>query len=238
MYKLFVLGIADSILSSEQDRILAQCTLFVGTKRFLELAAHLPGRSVAITPLPTALAAIRAALQEGNVAVLASGDPLFYGIGRRLLAEFPKDTVQVHPALSSLQRACALFKIPWDDAKITSLHGRNAIHTPGLLLTNEKNLVLTDSNNSPDRIASQLLDYLRLIGENVLPDTIKMMVAEDLGLETENVFQGNLLEGSKQRFSSLNIVCLLVPISLRQQCLSVWSNGKFNSAQPWAYYQK
>jgi precorrin-6Y C5,15-methyltransferase (decarboxylating) len=213
MYKLHVLGIADSILSADQEKLLTNCDVVVGTKRLLDLAAHLPCRFMAITPLASALGSIREALQIGNVAVLASGDPLFYGIGRRLLAEFPDNTVQVYPAVSSIQRACALFKIPWDDAKITSLHGRNPGHIPGLLLRNQKNLVLTDSDNSPDQIASQLLDYLQLIGETVLPDTIKMLVAEDLGLKSEKVFIGNLLQGSKQRFSPLNILCLLVPDS-------------------------
>ncbi len=211
MYKLFVLGIAESLLSSVQEKILTDCTLIVGTKRFIELAANLPCRCISITPLTGALAAIRAGLQEGNVAVLASGDPLFYGIGRRLLAEFPENPVQVYPALSSIQRACALFKIPWDDARIISLHGRSSTHIPGLLLAGEKNLVLTDKENSPDRIAGQLLDYLQLIGDTALQDTIKMLVAEDLGLDSEKLFYGDLLEGSKQSFSSLNVLCLLIP---------------------------
>ena len=216
MYKLYVLGMADPILSAEQEKLLSQhkCSLIVGTKRLLEAAAHLPCRFMAITPLATALDSIREALQEGNVAVLASGDPLFYGIGRRLLTEFPADTVQVYPALSSLQRACALFKIPWDDAKITSLHGRNSDHVPGLLLRNHKNLVLTDVDNSPYKIAQQLLDYLQLIGETVMPDKIKMLVAEDLGLTSEKLFLGTLREASKQRFSPLNILCVLVPAPL------------------------
>ena len=75
-------------------------------------------------------------------------------------------------------------------------------HIPGLLLKNDKNLILTDSDNSPNRIARLLLDYLQLIGENVLPDMIKMLVAEDLGLESEKLFSGTLLEASKQQFSS------------------------------------
>jgi precorrin-6Y C5,15-methyltransferase (decarboxylating) len=213
MYKLYVLGIADSILSAAQEKLLTQhkCSLIVGTKRLIEAAAHLPCRFMAITPLAAALESIREALQEGNVAVLASGDPLFYGIGRRLLSEFPEDAVQVYPALSSIQGAAALFKISWDDAKITSLHGRNSGHIPGLLLRNQKNLVLTDTGNSPDQIASQLLNYLQLIGETVLPDTIKMLVAEDLGLTSEKLFIGTLTEASKQRFSPLNILCVLVP---------------------------
>ncbi len=211
MYKLFVLGLADAELTREQQTILCECSLLVGTTRFAPLVAHLPCRFLAITPLAAALAAIRAALQQGNVAVLVGGDPLFYGIGRRLLAEFPQDSVRIYPALSSMQRACALFQIPWDDAAITSLHGRTRNHIPGLVLNHKKNLLFTDAANSPDKIAGQLLDYLELIGETVLPATIKMLVAEDIGLATEKLFCGTLFEGRRQRFSPLNILCLLIP---------------------------
>jgi precorrin-6Y C5,15-methyltransferase (decarboxylating) len=211
MYKLFVFGIADSTLTAWQEKLLAQCPVIVGTNRFMELTAHFSCRFIPITPLTAAIDAIRTVLPKGNVAVLASGDPLFYGIGQRLLTEFPEGRVEIYPALSSLQKACALFKIPWDDARITSLHGRDCLHIPGLLLKNKKNLVLTDSHNRPDKIASQLLAYLQLIGEQALPDTIRMLVAEDLGMESENLFCGTLLEGSQQQFSPLNILCLLVP---------------------------
>ncbi len=213
MCKLYVIGLTNTVLTMEQQKILAECSLIVGTRRFAEVAAHLPGRFLEITPLATALDTIRRILPESNVAVLAGGDPLFYGIGRRLLTEFPKERVRIYPALSSIQRACALFQISWDDAKITSLHGRTSEHIPGLLLANRKNLILTDSKNSPDQIASRLLNYLQLIGETVLPDTIKMLVAEDIGLENENIFRGTLLEASRRRFSSLNVVCLLIPSS-------------------------
>ena len=211
MYKLFVLGIAESVLTAKQESILADCGLIVGTPRLTDLAAHLPCRRIAITPLAAAFDSIHTALRQENVAVLASGDPLFYGIGKKLLAEYPEDIVRIYPALSSIQRACALFKIPWDDAVITSLHGRKPDHIPGLLLKNGKNLILTDADNSPDRIAGLLLDYLQLIGETDLPETIRMLVAEDLGLESEKLFRGSLLQGSRQTFSPLNILCLLVP---------------------------
>jgi precorrin-6Y C5,15-methyltransferase (decarboxylating) len=211
MYKLYVLGITDALLTNDQENILSGCSLVIGTKRFAPLVAHLPSKFIDIAPLGSAFEAIQNTLPESNVAVLASGDPLFYGIGRRLLAEFPQDTIEIYPALTSLQRACALFQISWDDAQITSLHGRSHSHIPGLLLANKKNLVLTDANNSPDRIASQLLEYLRLIGETSLPQEIKMLVADNIGLENEKIFCGNLLEGSKLSFSSLNVLCLLVP---------------------------
>jgi precorrin-6Y C5,15-methyltransferase (decarboxylating) len=211
MCKLYIIGISDAPLSSEQEKLITSCSLVVGAKRFMDFVSHLPVHFLEITPLEDAIKAVHKSLLDGNAAVLASGDPLFYGIGRKLLKEFPEETVYIYPALSSIQRACALFRIPWDDAKILSLHGRNSTHIPGLLLGNGKNLVLTDSNNRPDLIAGQILEYLKLIGETDLSKEIRMMVAEDIGLETEKIFSGNLTEGSKQRFSPLNILCLLVP---------------------------
>lgn len=211
MFKIFVIGIADSFLSNYQEQLLQQCTLIIGAQRFAEMATEFSDRYVEITPLKEALAALRSALPHGNVAVLASGDPLFFGIGRRLLGEFPEERINIFPALSSIQRACALFRVPWDDATITSLHGRAAAHLPGLLLGHSKHLILTDGTNSPDRIAGQLLHYLTLIGENELPHTIKMLVAENISLASEKVFRGSLVEAAKERFSALNIVCLLIP---------------------------
>lgn len=211
MFKIFVIGIADSLLSTSHEQLLQQCGLIIGAQRFAEMVTGFSDRYMAITPLQEALAALRSALPHGNVAVLASGDPLFFGIGRRLLGEFPAERINIFPALSSIQRACALFRVPWDDATITSLHGRAAAHLPGLLLSQSKHLVLTDAINSPDRIADQLLHYLILIGETELPHTIKILVAEDISLPSEKVFRGSLAEAAKERFSALNIVCLLIP---------------------------
>ncbi len=211
MSRILVIGVADPVLSAHQRSLLTGCQVIVGTRRWREMAAGCAARYQDITPLAEALTALRRALPHGSAAVLASGDPLFYGIGSRLLAEFPEADIDFYPALSSIQRACALFRIPWDDATITSLHGRSTAHLPGLLLRPGKQLVLTDATNSPDLIAGRLLDYLAAIGETELAAGIRMLVAEDLGLATEGVFQGTLAEGFRQKFSALNILCLMVP---------------------------
>jgi precorrin-6Y C5,15-methyltransferase (decarboxylating) len=211
MFKIFVIGIAESVLSTRQKKLLAGCVLIVGARRFAAMTDKIPVEFHDIAPLPQALAEIASHLQQGNVAVLASGDPLFYGIGRRLLADFPAEQIEILPALSSVQQACALFRIPWDDAFVASLHGRTAAHLPGLLLGHAKTIVLTDAKHSPERIARLLLDYLQSVGETKLVQTIRMMVAEDLGLANETTFCGTLEEGATRHFTPLNIVCLLVP---------------------------
>jgi precorrin-6Y C5,15-methyltransferase (decarboxylating) len=72
------------------------------------------------------LARLRPALAEGKqVVVLASGDPLWFGIGRLLLQAFPAEQLRFHPAPTSLQLAFARVGRPWQDASWLSLHGRD-----------------------------------------------------------------------------------------------------------------
>ena len=66
------------------------------------------------------------ALEQGRPAVvLASGDPLWFGIGRLLLQRFGAERLRFHPAPSSLQLAFARIGRPWQDAGWISLHGRD-----------------------------------------------------------------------------------------------------------------
>jgi len=66
------------------------------------------------------------ALAAGRPAVLlASGDPLWFGIGRVLLQHFAPGQLRFYPAPSSLQLAFAHLGRPWQDASWVSLHGRD-----------------------------------------------------------------------------------------------------------------
>ena len=209
--RLHIIGISSPNFSASQEDLLGRCSLIIGGKRLLNLCKDFSVKTAGITPLATAISTIREALRHGNVAVLASGDPLFFGIGKRLLHEFGSEAVQVHPAVSSMQKAFARFKLPWDDARIVSLHGRKHAHIPGLLMANAKTFVFTDHENSPDKLASDIIDYLQLIGEHSLLDDYKVLIAEDLGSNNENLFSGTLQETAATSFSVLNVMCLLRP---------------------------
>jgi len=63
--------------------------------------------------------------EQQRVVVLASGDPLWFGIGRLLLERFGPEGLSFHPAPSSLQLAFARIGRPWQDAGWISLHGRD-----------------------------------------------------------------------------------------------------------------
>jgi precorrin-6Y C5,15-methyltransferase (decarboxylating) len=67
----------------------------------------------------------RAAADQRRIVVLASGDPLWFGIGRWLLQHFPADQLRFQPSPSALQLAFARLGRPWQDAAWISLHGRD-----------------------------------------------------------------------------------------------------------------
>ena len=121
--------------------LLREALLVVAPARLLpELAQwwqaeQVAGRVPAGSPCPELLASdkpeqifgpLGEALAGGQRAVLlASGDPLWFGIGRLLLQVFPSERLCFHPAPSCLQLAFARIGRPWQDASWLSLHGRD-----------------------------------------------------------------------------------------------------------------
>ncbi len=211
MSEIHVIGIDSSGLGKEQKEILTNCKMIVGGDRLLEYVQGYSGKMCSITPLAKALEAIHATLPHGNVGVLASGDPLFYGIGKRLLQEFMSTNICFFPALSSLQEASARFKLSWDDAEIISLHGRRRNHLAGLLLMHSKSFVFTDREHAPNILASEIIAYCETIEEKDLLHRCRMLVAENIGSSEEKISQGSLEEIAGRVFSDLNVVCILVP---------------------------
>jgi precorrin-6Y C5,15-methyltransferase (decarboxylating) len=207
MSELFLLGVGSQGLTADQRSRLSESGLIVGSERHLRLAAECNAEKIPITPLQEAQSVIKRKLTEGcNVTVLASGDPFFFGIGRRLLDAFGPERLVVLPALSSMQKACARFRVPWDDVRFVSLHGREADHLPGLLLRYEKTFVFTDRINSPDVIADRIIDYLKVIQDDAMLAGCRVWVAENLGMADERIVNGSLAETAGRRYADLNVL--------------------------------
>ncbi len=211
MSEIFVIGLGEYGLTAAQSELLQSCKLIIAGKRLAATLGELTTPVYPITPLRSAFEAMEKGLSEGNIAVLASGDPLFFGIARRLIEHFGRERLRISPALSSVQLACSRFAIPWDDAKFVSLHGRGEHHSAGMLLSNTKTFVLTDQKNAPDTIAKEILSYLHSIGEEDLIDQCRLFIAEDLGSDKEKITNGTLAEIAALTFSDLNVLVLLQP---------------------------
>ncbi|MGB3790235.1 MAG: precorrin-6y C5,15-methyltransferase (decarboxylating) subunit CbiE [Phormidesmis sp.] len=138
---------------------------------------------------------------EARIVILASGDPLFFGIGRLLLESFPADQLIFHPQISAIQLAFSRLKIPWQSATLISVHGRGeALLTKALKRGDAKIAVLTDPVLMPEAIA-QIITALEL------PIHYQIWVCENLGAKTERI---SLYDQEKTRhYSPLNVVVLL-----------------------------
>ncbi len=208
MSQIELIGISGDRLDEQQAELVAGCRAVVVSKRHGPLVRDLPLPIIGITPIQEMVQEVEHHLETGSVAVLASGDPLFFGIGKTLLNHFSAEQIQVHPALSALQLACARFKTPWDNIALLSLHGRDGDNLAGKILTHEKAVLFTDSINTPDHIARTLLQILETNGDGERAQKIRMKVAEDLALESEKITQGSLVEISRMTFSPLNMVLI------------------------------
>ncbi len=148
------------------------------------------------------------------VVVLATGDPLCHGIAGHLLRAIGADRCRVLPAPSTLQLAFARFGLPWQGARILSIHGRDSGEwKPGngpdhglyrlLQACRHEALIglFTSPDNGPDRVARMLL-------AEGLGDRFELYVAERL-LQAEERLAGPLSPAAADRkFVDPNVVLL------------------------------
>ena len=105
--------------------------------------------------------------------VLASGDPLFFGVGTYLLGILGCDNVRIVPAVSSMQLAFARAGVPWQDAALASIHGRDLRATLLPLLGERVIGLFTQDGDSPAAVAAFFarfgleLDYAAVVAENL-----------------------------------------------------------------------
>ncbi|MEU9100331.1 precorrin-6y C5,15-methyltransferase (decarboxylating) subunit CbiE [Streptomyces sp. NPDC048361] len=195
--------------------VLAGAEVIVGGARQLALLpAECGGERLAWpTPLRPAVPGLIEAHLGRRIAVLASGDPMFYGIGRTL-TEVLGAPPRVLPHPSSLSYACARLGWPVEETEVVTLVGRPSARLAAVLHEGRRVLVLSADARTPAEVAALLCD--RGFGPS------RMRVLEQLGSERETVVEGSV-EGSAERWDAapgdaLNVVaveCRRAPGALR-----------------------
>ena len=212
MFSLHLIGVAPGAqLGDTELAIINGCGCVVASNRHRPLIADGGLEIIPIAPLAEALATIAKRLAVMDVAVLASGDPLFFGIGRTLIEKFAADRVRVHPALSSMQIACARFNEPWDDVFFVSLHGREGAGLAARIMPHGKVFCFTDRVNSPSVVAQAILAACVGMDAPALAAGYTVWVAENLGQGDERITKGSLAEIAAACFADLNVMLLKRP---------------------------
>ena len=202
--RIFVVGIGDDGAGGLSSRTLEQiyaATVLYGGERQLGFFPDFQGEKRRIrTPLRDTLAEIERDCITHSVALLASGDPLFYGIGATLVRKFGRERVHIVPHLSSVQLAFARTGDSWQGAKVVSLHGQSIQGLAQKLHGVPVAALLTDDVNTPSAIAKYLQRFQMTEYE--------AFVAEHLGSVDERTGWYSLDELVDAEFSLLNVVIL------------------------------
>ena len=150
-------GGADYIVPAAAQAI-NKCHILFGAERFLRLFDDFGGEKKSFTnKLEEILEYTAAEYQRKNIGILVSGDPGFYSLLERLRKLLPPNQYRVIPGISSPQLAFARLGIPWQEASMVSVHGRPLESLLEPVQNDRIVFVLTDSRNSPERIAEYLL---------------------------------------------------------------------------------
>lgn len=163
----------------------------IGSRRLLDLCAGLIASEAECLDLTGRIGQVAGWIEEAlasdrAVVVLATGDPLCFGIAGLLRRRLDPARLQILPNRSTLQLACARFRLNWDGARWLSVHHRDSgdwtagagpehgLYALAQALRRETLLgVLTSPANGPTRIA-------RLLLTEGLDEDFELSVAERL----------------------------------------------------------
>ncbi|WP_280723138.1 precorrin-6y C5,15-methyltransferase (decarboxylating) subunit CbiE [Kitasatospora sp. MAA4] len=181
---------------------LEEAEVVIGGPRQLELLpAGVPAARVAWpSPLRPAVPGLLAEHAGRRVAVLASGDPMFFGIGRTLTELLGAERLRVLPHPSSVSYACARLGWALEETETVSLVGRPLATLAGALYDGRRLLVLSADAATPAAVAGLLSE----LGYG----SSGLRVLEQLGGPAERELDGLARDWAHPAGDPLNIVAL------------------------------
>jgi precorrin-6Y C5,15-methyltransferase (decarboxylating) len=202
--RIHVIGVGSDGLAGLTGRardILAHAEVVFGSAHTLALVPELRAEKHPVgSDLQETVTALSAVMGQKRIALVAGGDPLFYGVARYLCDRLGKDRFEVLPHVSSMQLAFARVKESWEEAYLTNLATHPLDQVIDRIRTAETVGLFPGDNEGPAEIARQLLarglDYFRVF------------VCENIGGRDERVTQGELSEIAEMEFAPLNVVIL------------------------------
>lgn len=143
-------------LSATARALVDGAEILVGGERHLAMVPEDSRERLAWpTPLITLVDEI-VARRDQPVCVLATGDPLYYGVGVTLARRVPSDEMTIVPGPSAFALAAARLGWPRAETETLTLHGRPVSLVQSYIQPDARLLILSDSGKTPRQIAALL----------------------------------------------------------------------------------
>lgn len=200
---LTIIGIGDDGLEglkAEARQALDQAGLIVGGERHLAMLPE-DGREKKSWPSPLQQLVDEIMARRGDpVCILATGDPMHYGIGVTFAKHVPPQEMTVYPSLSAFSLAAA--RMGWDLAKTeaVTLHGRPLASLVSHLAPDRRIFALSDSGKTPAEVAALLVS----LGYG----PSELTVLEHMGGPEEAVHGGNATDFTTTNFRDFNTLAI------------------------------
>jgi precorrin-6Y C5,15-methyltransferase (decarboxylating) len=181
--------------------LLAQAQVLVGGARHLAMLSPDDRREKLpwTAPIATSIEAI-IRRREQPVCVLASGDPMCYGIGVTLTRHVAPAEMTIVPAPSAFSLACARLGWPATEMEMVSLCGRDPALLHAVLYPGARLLVLSAGQHTPALVAAQLTK--RGYGNSLLT------VLERMGGAHERLVTGTAASWNGVEVAALNTIAI------------------------------
>jgi len=166
------------------ESCLAEADVVVGSVRQLDTLNVADGKRMELPRLSVLKEFVNAHLGL-NIVLLASGDPLMYGIGTWAINNFGKENVRILPGISSIQYCFHRFGISENDTFFTSSHGRKPDFD--FLLMHQQIGMVTDDEVGPYEIAAEIRrrkqHRMIYVGEDLSYPNEKLSIFDETNVE-------------------------------------------------------
>jgi len=197
-------GIEIDNLSNKSMNIIETASILIAGQRLLDWFPDFTGGKIPLTTsVINGLNQLLPKIDKEKIVILASGDAMFHGIGKKLCALIPEENLTIFPNITAMQSLCSKIKLTWEDATLFSLHGKNQNPPIYNILASHLAIIYCDHKLTASKIAEQMI--------KTVPYSKKRqgVIAENLGLSNERIITGTLAELSTYDIGSLSILTLL-----------------------------
>nr|UWI49947.1 cobalt-precorrin-7 (C(5))-methyltransferase [Clostridioides difficile] len=182
-------------ITKKGENLISTSDVLIGGRRNLESVKNFEGEKIILDSNLKEIVEYIKNNSEKQISIIASGDPLIYGIGKYLSKNIDNKMLNMVSGISSLQYIFSRIYVDMNDLYITSSHGK--IPDFDYILSHKKVCMVTDSKIGPKQISKEIIDRnlnkIIVVGENLSYNNEKITIAKPEEIIRMNNFGMNVV---------------------------------------------